>query len=595
MTSTSWKTLGKILKEHVWSAPRWVIFLAAISLIVGALATTALTQWIKPVIDDIFIDHRADQLFYISFVVFFIFFMRGLSEYISNRCTDIIGQRFVCSLQTQLFKHLIHFNIHFFRQNHEGYVLSLLTHDVQVLRTVIVDTMTGLLNRFFVVIFLGITMIKSSPTMFWMVLWLLPVIGVLLVYCQKHARALSETLAIKLADLRVFFQQILENIVLVKSSNTEYQESRNLDSRMQSLWNQSMHFSQLRSLIHPATDLIAGISIAVGIFCVGKEVMLGQQTVGTFFEFIMALVFIYPPIKMIISLNTKMQEGLVSARRIDDLLQLPQETPSTERTTFLNDVSVMNPSNAFPAPTDWAHQDLVFSHVTFRYPETPEPLFQDFSCRFLGGKKMALVGNSGGGKTTLLYLLLKLYDPEAGQIIIGDTPLGLIPSDEWRKKVAFVGQEMALFSTTVAENIAYGVTATRDEIQQAAAMAYADEFIESLPNGYDTLIGTRGLMLSGGQRQRLSLARAFLRNSPIILLDEATSALDSASEKKIIDATFRLMEQRTTLMIAHRFSTIEAADLIFVLDHGHVVQQGSHHDLMREKGLYQYWAGTQKL
>jgi ABC-type multidrug transport system fused ATPase/permease subunit len=182
-----------------------------------------------------------------------------------------------------------------------------------------------------------------------------------------------------------------------------------------------------------------------------------------------------------------------------------------------------------------------------------------------------------------------------GRILIGNQDLQDFSLEEWRQNVAFVGQEMALFSDTVAANIAYGISATPDQIAHAASMAYADEFIDALPKGYDTLIGTRGLMLSGGQRQRLALARAFLRNSPIVLLDEATSALDATSEKKIKEATFRLMENRTTLMIAHRFSTIEAADVIYVLDQGRIIQQGQHHELMAEQGLYQKWAMMQQL
>jgi len=374
----------------------------------------------------------------------------------------------------------------------------------------------------------------------------------------------------------------------------------------------------------------------VGIFFVGQEVIAGEKTVGSFFTFVTALVFIYPPIKNVVSLNTKLQEGLVSAQRIADVLAMPVEcavgpldpldwraTPPSHHQGVeetqptkgghiqVDSVSKEHPSialkkNQTPGQTETnptpdsqretlGQDDWVFEKVTFSYPGSPEPVLHNFSCRFFGGKKMALVGNSGAGKTTLFYLLLRLYQPEMGRILIGNQDLQKFSLEYWRKNVAFVGQEMALFSDTVAANIAYGMTATPDQIAHAASMAYADEFIDALPKGYDTLIGTRGLMLSGGQRQRLALARAFLRNSPIVLLDEATSALDATSEKKIKEATFRLMENRTTLMIAHRFSTIEAADVIYVLDQGRVVQQGQHHELMTEQGLYQKWAMMQRL
>ena len=613
----SWTIFGSFLKEHVWSSSRWVVVLGAISMMMAALSTAALTRWVKPVIDDIFIGHQVHRLWTVSFGVFFIFLIRGVSEYSSQRCTDFMGECLIRSLQAQLFSHIVAMNIQFFQKNHEGSLMSLLAHDVQVIRKVVVETMVTLLKQFLMVVFLALTMVESSFTMLWIVLSMLPVVGILLQYCQKKARDLSNKVAIQTSDLTVFFQQIFQNILLVKSSNAEPKECKDMVRRMRQLKEQSIAFSKVHSAIHPVMDVVAGLSIAVGVFFVGQEVMSGQQTVGSFFTFVMALVFIYPPIKNMVSLNTKVQEGLVSAQRIADVLAIQIDFPvvfwQDQSSVFKGQVGqklygllcepvdnvLQDPFPNLPKPCtngqDLVRCDLVFDKVTFSYPRAASPLFQDFSCCFFGGKKMALVGNSGAGKTTLFYLLLRLYQPNVGRILVGDKELQDFPIEYWRQNMAFVGQEMALFSDTIAANIAYGISATPDQIATAASMAYADEFIELLPKGYDTIVGTRGLMLSGGQRQRLALARAFLRNSPIVLLDEATSALDATSEKKIKEATFRLMEQRTTLMIAHRFSTIEAADVIYVLDQGRMVQQGKHQELMAEQGLYQKWAGMQKL
>jgi subfamily B ATP-binding cassette protein MsbA len=621
---------GSFLKAHVFSGPRWVAILGGISMIMAAMSTAALTQWVKPVIDDIFIGHQADRLLVVSLGVFFIFFLRGASEYISQRCTDFMGERLTRSLQARVFSHVVAMNVDFFRTHHEGVIMSLLTHDVQVIRKVVIETMVTLLKQSLMVIFLAITMVQSSFTMVWIVLWLLPITGFLLRYCQTRARDLGSKVATQTSELSVFFQQIFQNIVLVKSSNTELKERFTMNQRMGELWAQSVAFSKVHSAIHPVMDIVAGISIAVGIFFVGQEVIAGEKTVGSFFTFVTALVFIYPPIKNVVSLNTKLQEGLVSAQRISNIFALPVEssvgfdldpldlmTPSQSHhrgsgeTEHAECGKLGTPSTIHHPPKGQTvgqtespeeakngtlgQHDWTFENLTFSYPGSSEPIFQNFSCRFFGGKKMALVGNSGAGKTTLFYLLLRLYQPEMGRILIGNRDLQDFSLEDWRQNVAFVGQEMALFSDTVAANISYGMTATPDQIAHAASMAYADEFIDALPKGYDTLIGTRGLMLSGGQRQRLALARAFLRNSPIVLLDEATSALDATSEKKIKEATFRLMENRTTLMIAHRFSTIEAADVIYVLDQGRMMQQGQHHELMAEQGLYQKWAMMQKL
>ncbi len=625
---------GSFLKEHVFSGPRWVAVLGAISMIMAALSTAALTQWVKPVIDDIFIGHQADRLLVVSFGVFFIFFLRGASEYISQRCTDFMGERLIRSLQARVFSHVVAMNVDFFRTHHEGVIMSLLTHDVQVIRKVVVETMVTLLKQSLMVIFLAITMVQSSFTMVWIVACLLPITGLLLRYCQMRARDLGSKVATQTSELNVFFQQIFQNIVLVKSSNTELKERFTMNQRMRELWAQSVAFSKVHSAIHPVMDIVAGISIAVGIFFVGQEVIAGEKTVGSFFTFVTALVFIYPPIKNVVSLNTKLQEGLVSAQRISDVLAMPVESPIGPDLDPLDDLKAPIQSHGLAVReagttghTAWGHaevsmpsktgrthmgqtessasedsenwalgmHDWTFENMTFSYPGSAEPLFQDFSCRFFGGKKMALVGNSGSGKTTLFYLLLRLYQPKKGRILIGNRDLQDFSLENWRQNIAFVGQEIALFSDTVAANIAYGISATPDQIAHAASMAYADEFIDALPKGYDTLIGTRGLILSGGQRQRLALARAFLRNSPILLLDEATSALDATSEKKIKEATFRLMENRTTLMIAHRFSSIEAADVIYVLDQGRMMQQGQHHELMAQQGLYQKWAMMQRL
>lgn len=609
--TVSWTVFGSFLKEHVFFGPRWIVFLGAISMIMAALSTAALTQWVKPVIDDIFIGHQVDRLQIVSFGIFLIFFLRGASEYTSQRCTDFMGERLVRSLQSRLFSHVMAMNIDFFRNHHEGMVMSLLTHDVQVIRKVVIETMVTLLKQLLMVVFLLLTMVRSSFIMLWIVLSVLPVTGFLLRYCQKRARDLGSKVAIQTADLSVFFQQIFQNIVMVKSSNTESKERKAMGQRMKALMGQSIAFSKVHSAIHPVMDIVAGVSIAAGIFFVGQEVIRGQQTVGSFFTFVTALVFIYPPIKSVVSLNTKLQEGLISAQRISDVLSMEIESPdgaAVDSSKSAGDHNILLASQGcgigsntafssqpYPDANSLVDCHLRFENVTFSYSGAKDPLFQNFSCQFYGGKKMALVGNSGAGKTTLFYLLLRLYQPNAGRILIDDHDLKAFPIEHWRQNIAFVGQEIALFSDTVSANIAYGISATPDQIAQAASMAYADEFIETLPKGYDTIIGTRGLLLSGGQRQRLALARAFLRNSPIILLDEATSALDATSEKKIKEATFRLMEKRTTLMIAHRFSTIEAADVIYVLDQGQMVQQGQHHELMAENGLYQKWAVMQKL
>ncbi len=352
-----------------------------------------------------------------------------------------------------------------------------------------------------------------------------------------------------------------------------------LRHRLNSLFKKSIKACFIRASVHPIMEILGGFSIVVVILSGGLQVIQGTQTTGSFLTFITALLFIYQPIKKIIRCNSQLQEGLASAERIQEVLDLSQYNTQDVGPKLIITESAID----FGGP-------LIFEKVCFGYPGT-HAIIQDLSCLFQGQKNSAIVGPSGAGKSTLFQLLLRFYFAQKGKILIGNTDILTIPLEKWRQCMAFVGQNIALFDESVAYNIGYGIkNVSLKAIERAAELAFADEFICKLPQGYNTTIGSNGVKLSGGQRQRIALARAFLKDAPLLFLDEATSSLDTISEGKIQKAIKRLTFQRTTLVIAHRLSTIESADCIFVMQNGRFIEQGSHQQLMRAKGFYEQLA-----
>jgi subfamily B ATP-binding cassette protein MsbA len=553
-------------------------------MVVAALTTAFLAQCLKPIFDDIFIGHQKERLFYIALGVLSIFIIKGISEYGATLCMEHVGLRIMNSLQQHLFDHLVFLDLDFFRKSHEGHITSLLLNDIRTIKNSVLQATSGILNQGFTIVGLIYVMVHQNPSLSLASFVGLPLVMGLLVYSGRKVRAVALKLSRDTGSLQIFFQQIFQNIALVKAYHTEAQESLSLKSRLIKLTDQMMQVCRIRSLIHPIMEIMGGIAIVIVIVIGGVQVMEGTQTTGSFLAFITALLFVYRPLKTIIQMNTTLQEGLAATERIQDILMTQETLEKQARCT----------THFIPQPKSLFHQDIVLDHVGFTYPEAHQPLFKALSCRFKGGMRSAIVGPSGAGKTTLFHLLLRFYRPQQGCIRLGDVDFSQVNLQNLREHMALVSQDISLFDDTIAANISYGMNASLDQIREASSLAFADEFIDSLPLGYQTPVGSQGVKLSGGQRQRISLARAFLRNAPILLLDEATSALDGTSEKKIQEATMRLSQERTTLIIAHRFSTIEHANTIFVLNHGDLVQEGSHTELIAMPGLYKELALSQK-
>jgi subfamily B ATP-binding cassette protein MsbA len=382
------------------------------------------------------------------------------------------------------------------------------------------------------------------------ILFLVPFISFMIKKVGKKIKDLSHTLSCQNADLQSFFYEVFHNIILVKTSVTQKKEVEKINQKLDRIEKNAWHLAKIRAAAHPIVEILGGLAIVTSIMIGGWQVIHQQKTVGSFFSFIISGLFLYPSLKKLAGVRCKIQEGLSSYQRMSDIAQ---------KANVESDHRIVHSQTKFLT----SQGNITIKNLCFRYPEYEAKILDNFHCTLSPGCLTVLKGPSGTGKTTLFYILMRLYDPESGTILWGDQNIKDIPIDRLRQNISFVSQNNHLFNESIFYNIAYGTTASRQCVIQAAEKAFAHEFIQKMPGQYDTMIGQNGIQLSGGQRQRIALARAFLRNTPIILLDESTSALDNDCEKKIIQSIHHLKESgKIVVAIAHRPSIINQADQV---------------------------------
>ncbi len=472
-------------------------------------------------------------------------------------------------LRAAVNEHIQHLSLSFFNRTPTGTILSRVTNDVALVRSALTDAVASILKD-------ATSLVVLVAVAFWHD-WLLALIAFVafpasvlpIIRLSKRLRRFSKEGQVSMGNLTVLLQETVQGNRVVKAFGMEAYEQERFAAENQQLFRLSMKSTRIRALTNPMMEVLAAFGIAGVVWYGGHSVISGGRTQGSFLAFLTALFLLYDPFKALAKTNNVVQQGLAAAERVFELLDTRSDVPEHPR----------------PRRLGMVRHGIAFQRVSFRYDH--EMVLKDVSLEIRRGRLVALVGASGGGKSTLADLLLRFYDVSEGSITIDGVDVRQYSLASLRAQIALVTQHTFLFNDTVRSNIAYGnIDCSMEAIVAAATAAHAHEFILELPNGYDTAIGELGFKLSGGQRQRLAIARALLKNAPILVLDEATSALDNESERLVQVALETLMEGRTTLVIAHRLSTIRRADRIIVLSGGRVVEQGTHDELLALNAEY---------
>ena len=549
----------------------WMRLAAAMGcMTVIALTTSATAFLVKPVLDEIFFNRDQKMLLLIPIAVVLIYFLRGVGTYGQDYLMNYAGEDVIRQLRNALYNRIQDLPLSFFQDEKTGVLMSRITNDVNIVKDMVSTAVTSLLRDIFTVIGLTLVIFYRDWQMAVFAFVILPAAFYPIVVLGRRMRKVSTGCQQAMAEMNAFLHETFAGNKIVKAFGMEAYEKRRFAEKTEKIFRLEMKAVVVNALSSPVMEFLAGIGIAFIIWYGGSRVVNGTSTAGTFFSFMAAVLMLYDPVKKLSKLNNKVQQGLAATDRVFDVIEKRSD--------------IAEPENPVILRPDF--RQITFDRVGLTYSgNTPALHGIDLAVR--SGEILALVGMSGGGKTSLVNLIPRFYDVTEGRILIDGTDLRSFSVASLRKQVAIVTQDTILFDDTIRNNIAYGKPeAAMAEVIGAAKAAYAFDFIDSFPEKFDTRIGELGNRLSGGEKQRLCIARALLKDAPILILDEATSALDTASEMLVQRALENLMQGRTTFVIAHRLSTIGYADRIVVVVGGRIVEEGSHDDLMERRGEY---------
>lgn len=555
-----------------------ILLLAFVLMVISAAMTGTLALLMEPVIDDVFTDQNENMLWVVAVAVFVSFAVRGMTTYGHSVLLNKVGQRIVANIQRDLFSHIMILDLAFFQNMKSGQLLSRVVSDASVMRKSMTESLMGIgKNAITLFILIGV-MFYQDWKLALIALVVFPVAAGFVVKIGRRLRKVSSHAQHELGDLATDLTQAFQGVRHVKAYGMVDHEKSRVNRGVEKLYKLTVKGFRVSALTTPLSELLSGLAIVTIIVYGGYQVIAGESTAGQLFSFITAFMLAYEPMKKLAKLNNVLQIGLAAADRVFRILDIRPEIKDQQAAKELK-------------TKDYT---ITFENVSFSYPDGTKAL-EDLELVVPSGKTVALVGSSGSGKSTIINLIPRFYDVQAGAIKIGGHDIREVTLGSLREHMALVSQEVTIFNDTLFDNIAYGAPGvTRAQVIEAAKSAAAHEFIEKLPEGYDTFVGEQGVKLSGGQRQRIAIARAMLRNAPILLLDEATSALDNESERLVQKALDRLRAGRTTLVVAHRMSTIKNADYIYVLKNGHVQEEGRHNQLLLNKqGSYSKLYGAE--
>ncbi|HAO91853.1 MAG TPA: ABC transporter, partial [Succinivibrio sp.] len=560
--------------KKFWPFLKPYLFLTILGILltipVGAL-DAAVASFLKPFMDNVMVDKDTEFAYKVPFIIIGFTIVQGICIYTSNIVNSYVGSRIATNLKLALYKKLINNDSAFFDKNTSGIVLMRFCSDADTATTGLITNVKLFLSKFWSSLGLVVVLLYNSWQLSFIALGVLVFLILPMKVARKKVMKLMGLTVKASSKINSNYYETYSGIKIIKAFNLQNVIFAKFTQNIEEAFHLSMRMIRNTNWLGPAMHLVTALGVA-GVLYYGLHLITtGQITSGTFVAFLAALIMLYTPIKSIGNNYVALQSALLALERIYKILDTTSyETNDGTGTKVLKDIK----------------KEIKFNDVCFSYDGQREVLHK-VNLTVPVGSKVALVGNSGGGKSTVTALIPRLYEIDSGSITIDGTDIKEFTISSLREQIAMVFQDNFLFDGTVRENLLYGKeNATDAEIEFAIKSAYLDEFVKKLPQGLDTMIGERGLLLSGGQKQRLAIARAILKNAPVVILDEATSALDNKSEKVVQQALDKLMEGRTTIVIAHRLSTIMDSDKILVINDGHVVEEGSHSELLAKNGPY---------
>lgn len=567
--ATTFQALKRLLSDHGREyAPRYAVAFLFMSVVAGC---TSLSAWMmRDVVNKIFVEQDKVALFWIPLTISGLFVIKGIASYLQEVSLSRIGNRIVAQIQKRMYDHLLKMDVGFYQQYPSSDLITRITHNAQAARTMLHLVAMGLGRDLLTLIGLIIVMISQDPLLSAITLLGGPIAVYFLKRLRERIKKAATSQVMSISTIVGVMRESAQGIRVVKSFQLEPVLRHRMDEGIKAVEKLSNKIAAVQARVDPLMETLGGMAVAAAVIYAGWRNLTFGDTPGQFFAFVTALLMASDPARRLSKLQLQLTTAAVGVKMMYELLDRPAA-----------EVDADNRPGLAVSQGEVRFEDVVFSY------DSNTPVLRGLNLVAPAGRTTALVGLSGAGKTTVFNLLQRFWEPAAGVIRIDGQPISEVSVASLRSQIALVSQDVFLFEGTIRDNIAAGrKDATEEEIIAAAKAAQADEFIRSLPHGYDTQVGELGSQISGGQRQRISLARAFLKNAPIILLDEPTSALDSETEQSIQEALQELTRGRTTIVIAHRLSTVANADVIHVMDKGQVIESGRHRELIERGGLY---------